>query len=140
MMYVTDAHPETLTPYVSFASSQSVNAGQQEKEIEELRVAPKTNQMFVAMRHGDYPKDRDLRHYIRDVFEMNGDRTLRRLTFFNTVQFHGFDATPDGRYVAVVPDNRDDPERSATAIYRMDTLTGETRIFEPGLAKPSIPH
>ncbi|WGG52408.1 TolB family protein [Rugamonas sp. DEMB1] len=140
MMYVTDAHPEKLAPYMSFDTRESSWTWQQEKEIEGLRVASKTNRMFAAMRHEDYPKDRDLRHYIRDIFEINADRTFRRLTFFNTVQFYGFDATPDGRYVAVVPDNRDDPGRSATAIYRIDSINGEAKVFEPDLSKFSMPH
>jgi hypothetical protein len=139
MMYVTDARPEKLVPYVSFKTRESSRSWQQNDEIEELSIASKTNRMFVIMRHDDYPKDRDLRHYIRDVFEINANRTFRRLTFFNTVQFYGFDATPDGRYVAVLPDNSDDPGRSATAIYRIDSINGEAKVFEPDLSKLSMP-
>jgi dipeptidyl aminopeptidase/acylaminoacyl peptidase len=140
MMYVTDANPEKLVPYVSFEIRESSNEWEQEKEIEELRIASKTNRMFVAMRHNYYPKDQDIRHYIRDIFEMNSNGTFRRLTFFNTVQFNGFDATPDGRYVAAVPDNSDDPVRSAAAIYRIDSINGEVKVFEPDLSKLAMPH
>lgn len=140
MMYVTDEQPRKLAPYVTFETGDSIPAWSQNEQIEALRVAAKDNRVYVAMRHSQYPKDKDLRHFIRDIFEMNPDRTFRRLTFFNTVQFHGFDVTPDGRFVVVVPDNRDDPARSASAIYRIDTTNGETKVFEPDFSKLSTQH
>lgn len=136
MLFVTGPRPSKLDPYVRFDTVGSRPLPwQQVKEIEGLRVAVQTNRMFVAMRHTDYPQDRSLRHYIRDIYEMYPDKTFRRLTHFNTVQIHGFDVTPDGRYVAVVPDNGDEPERSAACIYLIDLSTGKMTTYEPNFSK-----
>lgn len=140
MMYVTDALPEKLTPYVNFGTNGSSRAWQQNEEIEGLRVASTTNRVFVTMRHNDYPQDRDIHHFIRDVFEMNVNHTFRRLTFLNTVQFYGFDTTPDGRYVAIIPDSSDKPASDSRAIYRIDSANGEVKLFKPDLSKILMPH
>lgn len=140
MMYVAEARPKKLRPYVSFETGGSgVRPWEQFNEIEGLCVASITNRSFVTMRHDNYPKDRKVPHLIRDVFEMNSNRTFRRLTFFNTVQFYGFDVTPDGRYVAVVPDGSDDPAVGSGAIYRIDSANGEAKVFKPNFSKLSMP-
>lgn len=135
VLYVSERTPDALTPFVTFDNAgDSVLPWQQKLEIESVRVAAHAQRLFAVMRHHEHPQGRTYAHYTRDVFVMQPDRSFRRLTHFNTVHFSGFDVTPDGRYLAVVPT----PERTNAfklpAIHRIDTLSGEEKVFRPDVS------
>ena len=66
---------------------------------------------------------------------MEGEGTFRRHTWFNTVQFQGFDVTPDGRYVAVVPTPGGDAGTRPGEIYRIESATGAVTVHVPNFSK-----
>ena len=135
MLYISSTQPQELAPAVRFqANGGTLLAWSQVREIERLRVAPENRRMFVAMRHPDHPPGKRFTHFTRDVFEMEGEGTFRRLTWFNTVQFQGFDVTPDGRYVAVVPTPGGYAGTRPGEIYRIESATGAVTVHVPNFS------
>ena len=131
LLYVRDDMSDTLTPFITFDySGGTVLPWQQQQEIEAVRVAAGAQRLFAVMRHRDYPQGQKIKHYIRDVFVMEPDKSFRRLTHFNTVRFNGFDITPDGRYLAVAPVPESGEASRTPAFHRIDTFSGDDRVFQ----------
>lgn len=131
LLYIRGDTSDALVPFVTFDyTGSAILPWQQQQEIESVRVAAGTQRLFAVMRHREYPLNRKIRHYIRDVFVMEPDRSFRRLTHFNTVQFKGFDVTPDGHYLAVVPVPEPGDEYKTPAFHRIDTFSGDDRVFQ----------
>lgn len=136
MLYVTGRNPKAIAPYIEFpAGPVAPQRWAQKQEIELVRVAPKADRVFVVLRHNQYPAGQRPAHFIRDIFEMFPDRTFRRLTYFNTVQFFGFDVTPDGRYIAAVPDLSDQKSGSPACIVVLDTSDASSTCHAPDFSR-----
>ena len=134
-LFISDALPDQLEPAIRFSNAGSrVLPSQAIREIESLRVSTRSQQMFVALRDDSLPERRQFSHYIRDIYELKPDHSLHRLTRYNSVQFYGFDVTPDGRYLAVIPDQRDVTGAAPTDIYRIDLTSGEQKAYRPDAA------
>lgn len=136
MLYVTGPKPKAIAPYIEFpAGPTAPQRWAQRQEVERVRVAQKSNRVFVVLRHTQYPAGQSPGHFVRDIFEMLPDRTLRRLTYFNTVQFFGFDVTPDGRYIAAVPDVADQKRGATACIVVIDTSDASSTCHAPDFSR-----